>query len=342
MEVEMVEKGIQVLSKIRKDLAQARTVSDFKGIRDKAEVCRHWAARQGASFVVVHEACAIKLEAERGAGKVLTALSNNGEIQKGRPLKEVTKRKRPSQKRSQVGTVFSLEDLGILSKNDSSRWQTEAWVPAKLFREYILECLKERREPTSMGLQQIAAQIKAATKIADILSGKLVAPEGLFDVVIVDPPWPMERIERDVSPEEAAALDYPTMTIEEIEALTIPCAEDCHVWLWAPHRFLPTALSLLDAWGLNYVCTFVWHKPGGFQPWGLPQYNCEFALYARRGAPVFVDVKDFNVCFEAPRGAHSEKPDAFYDMVRRVTGGRRIDMFNRRPIEGFEGSGNEA
>src|ERR1043166_5553073 len=132
------------------------------------------------------------------------------------------------------------------------------------------------------------------------------------------------------------------MSEEELEKLQLPCAADCHVWLWTTQKFLPMALRLLAKWGLKYVSNFVWHKPGGFQPFDLPQYNCEFALYARKGAPMFLDTKDLPACFSAPRGAHSEKPEQFYDMVRRVTAGRRLDMFNRRAIAGFVGWGKEA
>lgn len=183
---------------------------------------------------------------------------------------------------------------------------------------------------------------KAVSANLDSTAAREAKPlNGRFDVLVVDPPWPIEKIERDERPNQTG-LDYPTMTLEQITSLDLPAADDCHLWLWTTHRFLPAAFDILAAWRFKYVCAFVWHKPGGFQPYNLPQYNCEFALYARRGSPAFVTTKAFPVCFTAPRGKHSEKPPEFYDFVRRVTEGKRLDMFNRRPIEGFKGWGKEA
>lgn len=178
----------------------------------------------------------------------------------------------------------------------------------------------------------------------------MAPPEGEYKVIVIDPPWDMKKVEREVRPNQDGhedGFEYPTMTEAELAALTLPAAEDCHLFCWTTQNFLPSALRLLDAWGFRYVLTMVWHKPGGFQPIGLPQYNCEFAVYGRKGSPIFLDTKAFNVCFDAPRGKHSAKPAEFYEVIRRVTGGEiadgsRMDIFGRRDIPGFESWGNEA
>jgi N6-adenosine-specific RNA methylase IME4 len=204
--------------------------------------------------------------------------------------------------------------------------------------------LADQVEQGEIKLADAVREIKRAEvieKLESVEAREQKELAGEYDVIVIDPPWPMQKIERDVAPNQVA-FEYPVMQEGDIAALKMPAAGDCHMWLWTTHKFLPMALRLLDAWGFKYVCTFVWHKPGGFQPIGLPQYNCEFALYARKGSPKFIDTKAFPVCFNAARGAHSEKPGEFYEVVRRVTAGRRIDIFNRRAIDGFDVWGKES
>ena len=204
------------------------------------------------------------------------------------------------------------------------------------------------KEDPDNNFKKLSADVNREEKRKDVIDNlesvaAIEAKEisGLFDVIVIDPPWPMKKIDRDERPNQTE-FDYPTMSESELTDMHIPASDDCHVWLWTTEKFFTMAQRLLDSWGFKYVCIFTWHKPGGFQPIGLPQYNSEFALYARKGTPVFIDTKAFPVCFYADRGKHSEKPQEFYDMVRRVTAGRRLDMFNRRKIEGFETWGNQA
>jgi N6-adenosine-specific RNA methylase IME4/ParB-like chromosome segregation protein Spo0J len=188
---------------------------------------------------------------------------------------------------------------------------------------------------------------KAEERRTELAEAKAAIPPpvfvGKYGTIVIDPPWDMEKIERDVRPAQVA-FEYPTMTEAELAAFSVgELADDAaHLFCWTTQKYLPSALRLVDAWGFRYVLTMVWHKPGGFQPIGLPQYNCEFVVYARKGAPTFCDTKAFPCAFQAPRREHSRKPDEFYDVIRRVTDGHRIDVFSREKRDGFAQFGNEA
>ena len=207
-------------------------------------------------------------------------------------------------------------------------------------RPDLAEHVRTGTMPATTAYRQMQRE-QAQAELESRHAQEVKAIQGVYDVIVIDPPWPVAFNTRETRPNQAV-LPYRPMSLDEIYALKLPMAEACHVWVWTTHRFLPAAFNCLVTWGLRYVCCFVWHKPGGMQPMDLPQFNCEFALYARTGTPRFLDTTAFPTCFTAERGAHSAKPDAFYAMVARVTAGRRLDMFNRRSIPGFDGWGQES
>ena len=322
---------LAILDKCKQQLATIKDLPTLLEIRDKAKAIAAFQKAQAGGKATSNYGKSIAALAESHAGKVIIEGQKDGTIDAG---------KGGDRKSWSKESTVKLSDLGI-SKDESSRMQTAAVVldeSPEWFDKQLEECNKTGKDFT----QQAVIRKGKELKNAKTSKRKPATPKGKYDVIVIDPPWPMEKIEREARPNQSSSIDYPTMTEEELAVMKIPSASDCHLWCWTTHKFLPMALRLIPQWNFKYVCTFVWHKPGGFQPFGLPQYNCEFAIYARRGSPKFKSTKAFPVCFEAPRGAHSEKPEEFYDVIRRVTGGRRIDMFSRRDIKGFAKWGNES
>lgn len=236
-------------------------------------------------------------------------------------------------------------------RQDAARKRAEAEAQMKRNEETQASLITEvEQSKIDQALPRVlngeARTLTAAKNLVErelIRSDQPPLPDGRYRTVVVDPPWPMQKIARDVRPNQAG-FDYPTMTLEQIKAFPLEdmIADDCLVFLWSTQRFLPDAFGVLDAWGLRYRFCMTWHKPGGFQPLNSPQFNSEFVLVGSKGTPRFTDTKAFSTTFEAPRGGHSEKPQHFYELLNRVTPGPRLDVFNRREIEGFDGWGNEA
>lgn len=198
------------------------------------------------------------------------------------------------------------------------------------------EILRKAKEIRTEKAKQNQAERKE--KQAEAL--KIQPPKNLYRTIVIDPPWDMQKIERDVRSNQVG-FDYPTMDEAELEAFYIPADENCHMYLWTTQKFLPMAFRLLERWGFKYIFTMVWHKSGGPQPFNLPQYNCEFVLFGRKGNLDFLDTKQFFCAFNAPRREHSRKPDEFYSLVKRVSPEPRIDIFSREKRDGFDQYGNE-
>jgi N6-adenosine-specific RNA methylase IME4 len=170
----------------------------------------------------------------------------------------------------------------------------------------------------------------------------LAPPDGTFRAIVIDPPWPMPKIEREERPVQDDEIDYPTMSLAELAALPVADLADpdgAHLYLWVTHKFLPTGLELMAEWGFNYQCVMTWRKNVGITPFSW-MYDTEHVLFGRCGN-LPLDRLGLRLSFEAPVAGHSVKPDVFYERVIQASPGARLDMFARRERDGFTVWGNE-
>jgi N6-adenosine-specific RNA methylase IME4 len=327
-------RALKALARLEEEVDRAETFLDLDRISDVAAGLQRMfrplpeAANRAGVVVVKAET---KVGAARAAMPKATGAAGPGRGKAG----------------SKAGRAFTdaptLAELG-LDKKRASRAQKLAMVSAEQ-QSAIFQRLAGEGKPIAPNTVLAAIRQDNKRDKVHAVATAAFSSEGPFGTVVIDPPWPVQKIDRDVRLNQDA-FDYPTMTEAEIETfwkaeVASRLEDDCHLFMWTTQKFLPTTFDLIERLSFRYVLTMVWHKPGGFQPIDLPQYNCEFTIYARRGSPVFVDTKNFDCCFSAPRREHSRKPDAFYDVIRRVTGGSRIDVFSREAREGFAQYGNE-
>jgi N6-adenosine-specific RNA methylase IME4 len=121
------------------------------------------------------------------------------------------------------------------------------------------------------------------------------------------------------------------MTIAELKRLPVGdwAGSGAHLYLWTTTNFLPRAFSILGAWGFEYVTNLVWTKP----QIGMGNYfriSHEHVLFGAALPRTRTKAKDIPSWFEAPRKAHSSKPECFYDLVEKASEGPYLDMFSRR------------
>jgi len=70
------------------------------------------------------------------------------------------------------------------------------------------------------------ARVQRARERQPDPAGDVPPPAGRYRCIVIDPPWPVQKIEREERPDQGVALDYPTMTLGEIASLPIPDIAD--------------------------------------------------------------------------------------------------------------------
>jgi N6-adenosine-specific RNA methylase IME4 len=157
-----------------------------------------------------------------------------------------------------------------------------------------------------------------------------------YGTVYLDPPWAY----RDQRCAGAAAAQYATMTISELEALPIgkiTRPEGARIWMFAtwPQLRDGAPQRLLDVWGFEWKSEIVWGKKLD-ERWyaGKPglgrrvRVDTEVLIVAERGKlPAFPkNIRGFVI--SAP-GAHSAKPDYFREVAASVGPLPMVELFAR-------------
>jgi N6-adenosine-specific RNA methylase IME4 len=131
------------------------------------------------------------------------------------------------------------------------------------------------------------------------------------------------------------------MTVEEICTLPVDrlAAPDAHLYLWVTNAFLFPSMKILDAWGVEFLGTFMWFKPD----MGCGNYfrNAHETLLicARPGAEPPADTMPGSVLVK--RGRHSAKPEQVRRIIEAYAPGPYLELFGRRVVPGWTVFGNQ-
>ncbi len=163
-----------------------------------------------------------------------------------------------------------------------------------------------------------------------------------YRVLVADPPWK----HNDPLGHRGAAANYKVMTLDAIKQFPLPpLHDDATLFLWRCASMQQEALDVIEAWGFALKCEIVWIKTTtrGKHCFGfgnMARRAHETCVIATRGKPKTLNhsIRSF---FEAPVGAHSEKPEEFFHIVERLREGPRAELFARRLRVGWDCFGDE-
>jgi N6-adenosine-specific RNA methylase IME4 len=328
-------------------IAEARSVDEVKDIRDQAIAMAAY-ARQAKNRDLEADCVEIRLRATRRLDQLRQAQKETVGLNQGALPGKTGLRGNPvldprptlasqgidKNLANQARVLGAMDDAAferkVLEARDSA---------ARVFRRAVREAevareREERRARTSVG-----------GSVADLMA--LIASGYRAGVISIDCSWPFETY-NDRSP-RVVGSHFEPMTIDQIKSLPVRRlgASDCAVFSWVTWPLMPLWEAVLEAWDVEYSgLGFDWIKlnPNGEGlHWGTgynTRQNPEPCLLGKIGSPLRLS-NDVHSVIMAPVAAHSEKPDEAYKRIERLYPGPYLELFARKPREGWTTWGDE-
>lgn len=196
-------------------------------------------------------------------------------------------------------------------------------------------------EKVAAGELSLTNALRIAKK--ESLAQEIPLPSGKYRIIYADPPWKYSDQRTTFDNYGPAEKHFPTMSISELSALSIPADDNSILFLWTTSPMLEDAFKVINAWGFKYKASFVWDKVKH----NYGHYNSvrhEFLLIATKGSCTPDNHKLFDSVVTMERSKiHSEKPEIFYEIIETLySHGNKIELFLRgTPRPGWDGWGNE-
>jgi len=139
-------------------------------------------------------------------------------------------------------------------------------------------------------------------------------------------------------PSKGVSTPYKPMSMQELMDMPV-CAmteKDAHLYLWTTNAFMVEAHQLARAWGFEPKTIITWgkiqkddHEKVSMRTGYYFRGATEHCLFCVRGSQRLTGT--WPTLFLWPRiGTHSQKPEAFIDMVEQASPGPYLELFSRR------------
>jgi N6-adenosine-specific RNA methylase IME4 len=171
----------------------------------------------------------------------------------------------------------------------------------------------------------------------------LEAGEGpaVYPIILADVPF---RYKRSLSNSRDISNQYDDMPTEEIADIPVGdvAAQDCICFFWCGSSKIAEACEILHRWGFEVRSSMVWVKPS-IGPGIWARISHELVIIGVKGnPPPACEANKPHSVIEAPRGEHSEKPDALHLAIEKGWPTcSKLELFARKRRKGWRCLGNE-